>query len=100
MKKYFKLLFNYHKNNLILYISLVFIISIRYYFKIPSPIGFVLKPLHIRYWSEGLTTAFIQLIKGNFYRAYTIINIKGFKPFDIYYCDNYFFSYFFRAYNF
>ena len=49
MKKYFNLLFNYHKNNLILYISLVFIISIRYYFKIPSPIGFVLKPLHIRY---------------------------------------------------
>ena len=72
MKKYFNLLFNYHKNNLILYISLVFIISIRYYFKIPSPIGFILKPLHIRYWSEGLTTAFIQLIKGNFYRAYKI----------------------------
>ena len=70
MKKYFNLLFNYHKNNLILYISLI--ISIRYYFKIPSPIGFVLKPLHIHYWSEGLTTAFIQLIKGNFYCAYKI----------------------------
>lgn len=72
MKKYFNLLFNYHKNNLILYILLVSIISIRYYFKVPTPIGFILKPLHIHYWSEGLTTAFIQLIKGNFFRAYKI----------------------------
>ena len=70
MKKYFNLLFNYHKNNLILYISLVVIISIRYYFKIPTPFGFVLKPLHIHYWSEGLTTAMIQFLKGNFSRAY------------------------------
>jgi len=72
MKKYFNLLFNYHKNNIILYILLVSIISIRYYFKVPTPIGFILKPLHIHYWSEGLTTAFIQLIKGNFFRAYKI----------------------------
>ena len=72
MKKYFNLLFNYHKNNLILYILLVSIISIRYYFKVPTPIGFILKPLHIHYWSEGLTTAFFQLIKGNFFRAYKI----------------------------
>lgn len=72
MKKYFNLLFNYHKNNLILYILLISIISIRYYFKVPTPIGFILKPLHIHYWSEGLTTAFIQLIKGNFFRAYKI----------------------------
>lgn len=72
MKKYFNLLFNYHKNNLILYILLISIISIRYYFKVPAPIGFILKPLHIHYWSEGLTTAFIQLIKGNFFRAYKI----------------------------
>jgi len=72
MKKYFNLLFNYHKNNFILYILLVSIISIRYYFKVPTPIGFILKPLHIHYWSEGLTTAFIQLIKGNFFRAYKI----------------------------
>ena len=72
MKKYFNLLFNYHKNNLILYILLVSIISIRYYFKVPTPIGFILKPLHIHYWSEGLTTAFIQLIKGNISHAYKI----------------------------
>ena len=72
MKNYFKQLFNYHKKRFILYILLISIISVRYYFKIPTPFGFVLKPLHIHYWSEGLTTAFLQLIKGNFYRAYKI----------------------------
>ena len=72
MKNYFKQLFNYHKKRFILYILLISIISVRYYFKIPTPFGFVLKPLHIHYWSEGLTTAFIQLIKGNVSRAYKI----------------------------
>lgn len=70
MKKYFNLLFNYHKKKFILYLLLLSIISIRYYFKIPTPFGFVLKPLHIHYWSEGLTTASIQFLKGNFSRAY------------------------------
>lgn len=70
MKKYFNLLFDYHKKKFILYILLLSIISIRYHFKIPTPFGFVLKPLHIHYWSEGLTTASIQFLKGNFSRAY------------------------------
>ena len=72
MKKYFNLLFNYHKKNSILYTLLLSIISIRYYFKIPTPFGFILKPLHIHYWSEGLTTACVQFLKGNLSRAYQI----------------------------
>lgn len=72
MKKYFNLLFNYHKKNFILYILLLLIVSIRYYFKFPTPIGLILKPLNIHYWSEGMTTASIQFLKGNFYCAYKI----------------------------
>lgn len=70
MKNYFKTLFKYHKQNFLLYLLLIIVIYIRYLLKLPSPLGIILKPLKIKYWSEGLTTASIQILKLNFKKAY------------------------------
>ncbi|RRD40201.1 DUF2752 domain-containing protein [Leptotrichia sp. OH3620_COT-345] len=70
MKKYLLLLYNYHKGNIFLYISLPIVIYIFYYFKLPTPLSLILKPFGINYWSIGLTRASIQLISLNLKKAY------------------------------
>ncbi len=70
MKNYFRIIFNYHRGNIKLYIFLMMIIFIRYYLKLPTPLGFILKRFGLNYWSQHMTTAFIYILKGNFYRAY------------------------------
>jgi len=70
MKKYFNLIFDFHKKNIKFYIFLISIIYIRYWLKIPTPLRLLSKSIHIKYWSSGLTTASIQILKLNFKRAY------------------------------
>lgn len=43
-----------------------------YYFKLPTPMSIILKPMGIKYWSVGLTTASVQILKLNFKNAYQI----------------------------